>query len=286
MSRHVGSVAPDPWLSGRLHSPPRDLGAARRTAARTGCELPRTLVERIRSGQSAHVHDVLAFSKRARVGLYEAFLLFGHDLEDLPPLQAALHRDRTVILPTTAYDHERVIDWPTPLADRDDPRHGEFLSELPGSFERQPVSVTGAACAANSLYVRTGWDDTSLVPVLVPGTMVRVDTADRGPGTSGPSRSIYAVADRRGVTCTYVDWLDDRRIALVPHRHDRRPVIRRLEDEAVILGRVRAELRPMCVSAHSVGAGGMTIVSTASCDPIRSGRRSAASFARRVRRLA
>jgi hypothetical protein len=251
----VCSLAPDEWLNGRLHHPSHDLETVRKAAARSGCELPRRLENRFRSGQPPHIHDVLTFTATTGIPLYQSFLIFGHDLEDLPLLQAVLHRSRTVILPTTVYDNERQIDWPAPLADREEPRRGEFLSELT-RFECHRVSLADATCAPSSLYVRTGHDDTNLVPVLLPGTVVQVDTTDRGPGSSGSGRPIYAVADRRGVTCTYVDWLDDRSIVLVPHRHAVRPVIRRLEDEVVVLGRVCAELRPMCVRSESSAVAG------------------------------
>lgn len=245
------SLAPAEWLSGRLHPPSSDLEAVRKTAARIGCDLPRALTDRIRAGQPPLIHDVLAFSETTGVSLYESLLLVGHDLEDLPLLQAVLHRNRTVVLPSTIYDHTRVIEWPTPLADSDDPQRGEFLSELTARFERQLASSVDGACHPTSFYMRIGRDDTQLSPVMVPGTLVRVDTTDVGPSRSERHRSIYAVAHLGGLTCTYLDWLNERTIVLVPHHHEIPPTICRLDDEAVILGRVRSELRPMCVPAET-----------------------------------
>jgi hypothetical protein len=261
------------WLAGHLTSPLRTPDASARAAARidelvdarglTGDpRIPVGLVARVRAGHTPLVHHVLALHELTQVGVYECLRIFGYDLEDLPLLQAVLHRDRTVILPATTSDHGQRTTWPAALDEHADLARGEFLPEIVSRFESRVPADVADPSASRFLYLRVGRFDTGLIPILVPGTIVQVDTFDRGPtrftsrGLRGDRRPLYAVAHLRGLTCAYVDWLDDRTIALVSIHHHEPPLIYRLDDEAVVLGRVCADLRPMEVRAEDVSKRG------------------------------
>jgi hypothetical protein len=196
---------------------------------------------------------MIHLSEVTGVDLYQCFKAIGYDLEDIPLLQAALLRRQTVPLPTTVYDRSRLIGWPGPVGDGVDLRRGEFISELISGVESRCASDLQATCVQQMRYFRVGHRDRHLSPDIVPGTIVGVDVSDRGPA-DGPirkptasARPIYMVAHLRGLTCTYVDWIGDRRIALVPRTHHCKPVLYTLNDEAVVIGRVREELRPLKV---------------------------------------
>jgi hypothetical protein len=211
---------------------------------------------------NARVHEIIHLSEVTGVDLYQCFKTGGYDLEDIPRLQTAILRRHTAPLPTTIYDRARLIEWPGPLADGVDPRRGEFVSELVSGVESRRASDVQAACAQQTRYFRVGTADRHLSPDIVPGTIVGVDVRDRGPADApirtrtASARPLYVVAHLRGLTCTYVDWIGDGRIALVPRTHHRRPVLYTLDDEAVVIGRVREELRPLKVEASDApGAG-------------------------------
>ena len=246
------------WLASRGWSLAQ-LTAATRDGVRGDrrMRIPEGFAARIRRGRAPHVYQLLALSEAAGADLYECLTLFGYDLEDIPLLQAALHQDRTVALPVTVYDRERAVDWPSAFDATADPSRGEFVAELASSIEPRPVSMLNAACHPDAIYVRIGRHARTLVPAVVPGSIVRVDTSDRTPSRTPPGRTrhVYLVAHVRGLTCTYVDWIDEERIALVPEGHASPPVICRLGEEAVVLGRVRDELRPMDVGAEKPAAG-------------------------------
>jgi hypothetical protein len=252
-------------LAGRLASPPRDRDALR--VAATHLEhwlrargvsgdprLPAALIGRLRAGRAPLVHHLLALEEVSHAGVYACLRILGYDLEDLPLLQAVLHRDRTVMLSTTSYDRERPSVWPAAFTEHVDLSRGEFVSELVSRFDSYPApDLADGAAASRFVHLRIGRFDTDLTPSVVPGSIVRVDTGDCGPARFNPraqrggDRPVYAVAHLRGLSCAYVDWIGEERIALIPHHHRRAPTIYRLQDEAVVLGRVCTELRPMDV---------------------------------------
>jgi len=259
------------WLAGRLTVPGRTTEACAQSADRLerllatrgligDPHLPQGLVGRVRSGGAALVHHVTTLSRLTNLDLYESLRLFGYDLEDLPLLQAVLHRDRTVLLPTTIYDNARQLLWPSRFDEYVDLTRGEFLPELVTRFGTRGVENIDAEM--RFLYLRLGRLDTRLVPTLVPGSIVQIDTTDRGSArfTAHPShhvnRAIYAVAHLRGLSCSYVDWIDDERIALAPAYQYGAPLIYQVGTEAVVLGRIRMELRPMDVVADDTARGG------------------------------
>jgi hypothetical protein len=221
--------------------------------------IPRGFCGRIRSGHAPHLHQVIALNELTGIGLYECLALFGHDLENIPLLQAVLHRHHTIPLPTTIYDYQRRIQWPGGICDDADLDRGEFVPDLASRMELARASTLDAACPPHSMYFRVGRDDRHLVPVVIPGTIVRIDLTDREPPTAPhrfTPRPVYVVAHLRGLTCTYVDWIDNRRIALVPAGPGNTPTLYRLDDEAIVLGRVRTELRPLTSAATPVARTG------------------------------
>jgi hypothetical protein len=285
---YKGHVSIETVTAGRLHHPPREPEAFRALATRVESllnerglshdalealtrdglrgdrrlRIPGGFVSGIRSGRVPRVHHVLALSEVAGIGLYTCFAAFGYDLEDIPILQAALHRERTIPLPATIYDGARLVEWPTLADEHVDGRRGEFLSELAQRFEGQCAATLAAARPASFEYFRIGLRDRHLVPAVVPGTIVGVDRTETGPTADAGTRQdpwgrpVYMVAHIRGLTCTYVDWLDDRTIALVPCEHAGTPSVYQLGGEATVVGRVRTELRPLRVAASDVARAG------------------------------
>jgi hypothetical protein len=256
-----------PWLAGHLTAPLRDRGALAAAAGHLeqwlrslgvagDPRLPRELLARLRAGHTPLVQHILALNEVTKVGIPACLRIVGYDLDDLPLLQAILHRDRTTLLPTATYDRDRRVMWPAGFHEHADLARGEFMPELVSRFGAPAIAQVDDDSVSRFVYLRVGRFDVDLVPSVVPGSIVQVDTGDCGPRfiSRAPRRDrpVFAVAHVRGLTCAYVDWLDDRRIALISTHHRRSPTIYRLDDEAVVLGRVTAELRPQTTFGSAV----------------------------------
>jgi hypothetical protein len=251
----------DRWLAGRLTAPVRDRAASAAGAAQLDRwlrsrglsgdpRLPSGMIVRLRAAHPPLVQHVLALNEVTNAGIYACLRMVGYNLEDLPLLQAVLHRDRTVALPAATYNPESRVVWPAAFNENADLTRGEFVSELVSRFDSHDAAEIEGSRASRFLYLRVGRYDTALAPTIVPGSIVQIDTGDCGPSrlisrAARRDRPVFAVAHVRGLACTYVDWLDGGRIALVPTHHLEPPTIYRLDDEAVVLGRVCGELRAM-----------------------------------------
>src|SRR5713226_5872592 len=165
---------------------------------------------------------------------------FGFDLGQIPRLQVRLHRERTVLVTPVETDTNRMVS--RTIANCPVVRTGPPLRSAAAPPHRLDEPY---------LYAKIGTADNPTFPELLPGSIVRVDTRNKGFASFSPdsnSGPIYLVERVGGLTCCRVKRLDDRHILLLSRHSAQSSFPLRLDEEARILGRVDNELRPSQVT--------------------------------------
>jgi hypothetical protein len=95
------------------------------------------------------------------------------------------------------------------------------------------------------LFAKIGLSDGMAFPGIMPGSIVGVDTTRTAVPVPGMPRSLYLVEHLRGLSCCYVNKVNEQEILLTPH-YLPYPCLRyRIGEQAVILGAIDSELRPL-----------------------------------------
>ena len=93
-------------------------------------------------------------------------------------------------------------------------------------------------------FAKIGRADAMLSPKLFPGMIVRVDRSVRAPkhgAESGLSENLWLLEQSEGLTCSYLQWIDDGQVVLLPSRPPWGNLPLRLPREARVLGLVDLE---------------------------------------------
>ena len=205
--------------------------------------LPPTFLYKLATGVTPHVCQIAALSVATRHRLTDWMTTFGFDLALIPRLQVRLHRERTVLVTPVETETHGAGSRPTaifPTARADAPPRS---AATPRTKLDEPY-----------LYARIGTANNLTFPELLPGSIVRVDTRNKGfarfsaDANSGP---IYLVERVGGLTCCRVKRLNDRHILLLSPQSVQSSFPLKLDEEARILGRIDAELRPSHVARVS-----------------------------------
>ena len=218
--------------------------------------VPPTFLYKLLTGVTPHVCQIAALSAITRHRFTDWMTAFGFDLAQIPRLQVRLHRERTVLVTPVEMDTNGMVSQTTatcPVA-----RTGTPLRSA-----ATPLTRLDERLDEPYLYARIGTANNPTFPELLPGSIVRVDTRNKGFGSfsadanSGP---IYLVERVGGLTCCRVRRLDDRQILLLSGQSTQSSFPLRLGEEARILGRVDHELRPSQVThvSNSGADSGMT----------------------------
>jgi hypothetical protein len=206
--------------------------------------IPPTFLYKLRTGITPHVCQVVALSESTGHRFVDWMRILGFNLHQIPRLQARLHPERTVLITpigfeTTSFEPAdcTVGEWAAPPLARTEPCYAD----------------------APYLYVKVGRRDAAVVPQLVSGAIVRVDGRYRRRmgGTEGAfsQNHLWLVEHSEGLTCSQVEWIDDRQIVLLPSRPPGGSLPLCLRREARILGLVdwpRGSLKPETPGPMSV----------------------------------
>jgi hypothetical protein len=201
--------------------------------------VPHTLYRDIRAGQTPTLHQLAAISRVTREPLERWLALFGVDLSRLAALQMALHSGRTIPLAS------RTVGPSFTMGLRFGVRAGLRLERLIDIAPGEPLNRgrTGDTMTQpRHRYLSIGAGDQWLAPEIAPRSIVRVDQRQATPSRFGPRHGIYAVAHSHGVSCCYVEALSPTHIAIFGAAASS-PRVCRTGHDAIILGRVDAELR-------------------------------------------
>lgn len=201
------------------------------------------------NGLSPHICQVYSLSKITNYSLVDWLAVFGFHLDEIPRLQIKLHSEWTILITPVTYDKEAMV----PSFEAIDPTEPTELtiplSRIVQSLQLMPVRSIESSNRRSFLYAKVGWHDAMVFPELVPGSIVRVDPQRTSVvpflGSSTRRRPIYLVEHSRGLSCCYIDPSNDKHILLRPHSLPFESMEFRLSTEAVILGTVDAEIRPL-----------------------------------------
>lgn len=206
--------------------------------------IPHNLMHLIEAhGSMPHLHQVIAISAITGRSLPDCLSVFGVDLRGLWTLQAQLHEGRTVLIPDAPYASEIDIQgWPSDSESRETTR----LSSLTGRHFLPRTALAHRPPAFR--YCRMGRDDADAMPLLAPGSIVRVDVTRRVPetrvgGVAIAATPIYLVDLGTCLVCRHVVRLDSHSVLLVAPSRTCEPIECRVPSEGTIVGQIDIELR-------------------------------------------
>jgi hypothetical protein len=202
---------------------------------------------------SPHICQIFALSRVTGYDFLACLSYLGFPPDIITRCQALLNSDHTVLLPSTSYEQYRLIPFfGSIVLQQDLDRTGPL-----GSKVRHHATLPAAAIQGSNgrhfVYARIGRKDALAFPHLLPGSIVRVDLRRAKPTsqTNGSKRRpIFLVWHPKGLVCCHVDLVGQDRVLLTPSSLPFRCLEYRLNQEAVILGTVDAEVRD--ISAVSI----------------------------------
>lgn len=196
--------------------------------------IPPTFLYTLRIGVTPHVCQVVSLSESTGYRFLDWLRVCGFDLQQIPKLQMRLHKERTVLV--------------TPIEDCMEsfmPRHSA-IARWNHCVVPEPAAWSGRG---RYLFAQVGASDVRVAyPQLRPGNVVRVDRCYghrvRNLDTVSRQGLLWLVEREGGLTCSQVQWIDDRQIVLLPSRPPWGSWPLRLPTEARILGLVDRDLNP------------------------------------------
>lgn len=198
------------------------------------------------SGQTPDIHQVAALAKITGHRFIDWLALFGYHVGDLLKLQLEFLTERTVLLPNVLYDPLVSVPWVRRLDPHADLDHTQPLAMLIDAMGYEPIGALDKLNRKRYLYARIGKRDDMLRSRLAAGSVVRVDPTQTTVAPVGTHhRPIYLVQHLGGLCCCYVERLDEHHIVLLPDDGASHFMRCRVGAEAVILGTVDTELRPI-----------------------------------------
>ena len=197
--------------------------------------LPHAFFSMLKKGIAPHVSEVAALSNLTNFLFIDWLALFGFDLAAITRLQVKLHtRKTTLVMPT-----ERLLPLQIP---REPPPESAASDSVP---PHRPL-----------LFAKVGMSDGMAFPAIIPGSIVSIDTARTEVPLSGQPCALYLVEHLRGLSCCYASKINKHEVLLTP-RYLPYPCLRyRIGEQAIILGAIDSELRPLkhVTVPHPAGA--------------------------------
>jgi hypothetical protein len=196
---------------------------------------------------SPSLHQVYALSVLTDYALADWLSVFGFSFDDSARFQASFPQYHTAELDSRIYDPAAQVSWferdiapsfaaePAPLSD--------WLS---GTATRSLESLS-ARPSGSFRYLKIGSRDAYAFPDLLPGSIVRVNSAipaDKLVSEDKDER-ILAIAAGQRIFCGRLRPVRDRRVVLCSRQLSYPPIEGRLGTEARILGYLDIELRPV-----------------------------------------
>jgi hypothetical protein len=204
--------------------------------------IPPTFLYKLRSGVTPHICQIATLSECTGYRFLDWMRLLGFDLNQIPRLQVQLHPERTVLVTPVEFEgfstHSRQL--PTGLRTLRESSRGFSLSARLGNLA---VTATAGCC-----FVKIGHADAMISPQLFPGMIVSIDCSCRRPSDGDGTAlagNLWLLEQSEGLMCTYLKWIDDRQVVLVPSRHPWGSFPLHLSREARVLGLLNLESASM-----------------------------------------
>jgi hypothetical protein len=197
---------------------------------------------------SPHICQVVALSRLTGYSLATCLERFGFSPDLITRWQLRLRPERTILLPSETYDKDAMVPFFGTRIEATDLERTVPFSKIADYFTMQPSREVEELNRQRFIYARIGREDTLAFPDIVPGSIVRIDQRRKSlkeVSSSSVLSPVYLVEHSGGLSCCHVQRIERERILLAPHRFDFERLEFRLNRDAVILGRVDAEMRPM-----------------------------------------
>src|SRR5580704_15721701 len=172
----------------------------------------------------------------------EVASLYGLQMGDLRRDMASIHLPKTHLLESLGEPETEALSLP--VAFKPDFRFEKtnLLARAVEKWEAVPLGLLQHLDLRTSMYGYIGLEDFTLYPLIRPGSLVQIDSAQRkispAPWKTDFDRPIYFTELRDGYVCSWCE-IDRGRLMVIPHSHAHREV--RTFDypaEAEIVGRV------------------------------------------------
>lgn len=192
--------------------------------------------------------QMLALSHISDYRLSDWFAAFGFDLDLIPRLGVVIPRKGTALLDSSLYDRNAWVPWFRQSAHSPPPAIAP-LGQLVAQAAPRRAADLEALGQMRFLYAKVGEEDVYSFPHLVPGSIVRVDprgseSQARDSITTG-ERRFFLVEHELGYSCSQLVLLSNNRVVLHSPDFPCTQLELSLGDDARILGRIDAEIRPV-----------------------------------------
>jgi transcriptional regulator with XRE-family HTH domain len=205
---------------------------------------------------TASLYQLHSLSRLSGYRLVDWLALFGFSLDDVSRFQMLFPSFRTVELDATVYRPAvplphlydlQEADLATPLAP---------LSQWVALGLPRPIKTLLRNTKNSFRYLKIGSHDALAFPDLLPGSVVRVKEGssilERAAIGKRADRSLFLVLHNRGITCSRLLRANREKIVLCSRQLPYAPIELTAGTEAVVLGRVDLEFRPLATVAKPV----------------------------------
>jgi hypothetical protein len=210
--------------------------------------VPHNFYYDLRAGSfSPSIHQFVALSRITGYRLPDWLRVFGTDIENIIRFQVALPSRRTILLDSSLVDPYAWVPWfenrggTVPV-----PPTAPLGQLLRSSGPRQIRSFRGTS-DRRFLYAKIGQQDALAYPVLVPGTIVRVDPSipdDLAPRANRASSRYFLIEHSEGLFCCHLRAVGDTVLVPVSTKLSYGQVELHQPQETRLIGVVDLAIRP------------------------------------------
>ena len=174
----------------------------------------------------------------------EVAALYGLQMGDLRRDMASIHLPKTHLLESLGEPETEAVSLPVEFKPDFRFERTNLLARAVERWEAVPLGLLQHLDLRTSMYGYIGIEDFTLYPIIRPGSLVQIDSAQRkispAPWKTDFDRPIYFTELRDGYVCSWCE-IERGRLIVIPHAHAHQEV--RTFDypaEAEIVGRVTA----------------------------------------------
>ncbi|MFY9801578.1 MAG: hypothetical protein WA211_02655 [Candidatus Acidiferrales bacterium] len=172
----------------------------------------------------------------------EVASLYGLQMGDLRRDMASLHLPKTHLIESPGEPETEAVSLPVEFKPDFRFEQTNLLARAVERWEAVPLGLLQHLDLRTSMYGYIGLEDFTLYPLIRPGSLVQIDSAQRKisptPWKTDFDRPIYFTELRDGYVCSWCE-IAHGRLMVIPHSHAHREVrIFEYPAEAEIVGRV------------------------------------------------
>jgi len=189
-----------------------------------------------------HFFEGYTLSVIYRRNYTEVAALYGLQMGDLRRDMASIHLPKTHLLESIGESEGDAVSLPVEFKPDFRFEKTNLLARAVEKWEAVPLGLLQHLDLRTSMYGYIGLEDFTLYPLIRPGSLVQIDSAQRkispAPWKTDFDRPVYFTELRDGYVCSWCE-IDRGRLMVIPHSHAHREV--RTFDypaEAEIVGRV------------------------------------------------